>query len=427
VEVRLAYGKQGLRVSLPDRNVTVIEPVFVEGLPDEKAAVLESIRSPIGTPPLRDMVRPQDTVAIVFCDITRPMPSRRVLPVILNELAHVDRGKIVLINALGTHRPSPRQELVELLGEEIVRDYRIIQHSCEDRSSLARAGTLADGEDLWVNKEYLNSSFRILTGFIEPHFFAGFSGGGKLVLPGIASIENIMRAHSYEILSDARSTWGVTEGNPVFERIREAAELTHPDFILNVTLNKNKEITQVFSGDLRQAHGAGVDYQRSVAMRAVPHPFDVVITTNSGYPLDRNLYQTVKGMSAAAEIVRDGGTIIAAAECRDGIPKGSKYESLLSMAGTPDGTLKMVSTPGFAMTDQWQVQIQAKVQKRAKVYLKSDGLTDEEIRSAMLVPCQKIEDAVEEALGELGSDASICVLPEGPQTIPYVWMVAGDQ
>ncbi|MEA4884503.1 MAG: nickel-dependent lactate racemase [Clostridia bacterium] len=428
MRIKLAYGKAGFDCDVPDRNVTVVEPVFTPGLHNPESAIVESLRNPIGVGPLQSLVDSSDAVAIVFCDATRPAPNRTILPLILAELAlaGVARDRIVLVNALGTHRTSPHRELVEMLGEEIVEDYRIVQHDCHDQAGMALAGTLRSGREVRVNREYLNASVRILVGFIEPHFFAGFSGGGKLVLPGVASMENVMDAHGYGIIADPRSTWGITHGNPVFELVTEAAELTKPTFIVNVTLNRYKEITGVFAGALRQAHAAGIEYVRESAMRAVPHEFDIVITTNSGYPLDRNLYQTVKGMSAAVGIVRDGGAIIAAAECIDGAPKGSPYQQLLAMARTPEGAMRLISSPGFTMPDQWQVQLQARTQLRAKIYLHTAGLSEDEIRAAMLIPCVSIEHTLHELLTEYGPDARICVLPEGPQTIPYVDQLLGS-
>lgn len=422
MKVELSYGKRGLLVDLPEENLTILEPVFMPTLDDEEGAISKALCHPLGCPALKDMVKPSDTVAIAFSDATRPVPNKRILPIILRELEGVGvrRDRIVLINALGTHRPSPPRELVELLGEKLVREYRVVQHACDDYDTMAPAGRLSTGKGLWVNKEYLSADFKILTGFIEPHFFAGFSGGGKLVFPGLASLENIKEAHGYEILSDARSTWGITRTNPVWELLTEGAELTAPDFVVNVTLNREKAITGVFAGELRAVHARGVEHARRTAMRAVANPFDVVITTNSGYPLDRNVYQTVKGISAAAGIVREGGAIIAAAECVDGIPVGSHYHKLLEMAKTPKRALELIASPGFSMPDQWQVQLQAEAQMRADVYLYSDHLLLDEIRTVMSKPCHSIEETLADLMRMFGGDARICVLPEGPQTIPYI-------
>ena len=432
MKVELAYGKTGLTVDLPDdlgADVTVIEPKFVPGLEDDAAALLEALRSPIGCAPVAAMARgldPAQRVAIVICDATRPVPNKRIMPVLLAELAQagIGRERITIINALGTHRPAPREELVELLGEEIVAGYRIVQHDCRDRNTMRCVGRLSTGTELWLNADYVEAGLRITTGFIEPHFFAGFSGGPKLVMPGVASLENIMEAHSYPVLASPKATWGITKGNPVHDLVREAAALGRPHFSLNVTLNKNKEITAVFAGDLDAAHERGTEYMKTVAMQCVDEPFDIVITTNSGYPLDRNLYQTVKGMCAAEGVVRQGGAIIAASQCVDGVPAGSHYDHLLLRSGTPAGAMEMISAAPEVMPDQWQVQLQARVQLKADVYLYTEGLSDGETEGAMLRPCCDISALVSKLVRETvsteGRRARVCVLPEGPQTIPYL-------
>jgi len=420
MRVKLAYGKEGLWVELPDENVTVVEPKFVSGLPDEEAAIRQALREPLGMPPLRELVRPTDTVAIAFSDITRPMPNDRVLPVLLEELSHVPRENIVLINALGVHRRNTEEELMGMLGREIVEGYRIVQHAAQDEGELVYLGRSSFGHLIWVNRTYMEASVRILTGLIEPHFFAGFSGGPKAVLPGLAGEETILRNHGAEMIGHPKATWGVTEGNPVWEEMREVAAMTEPSFLLNVTVNKRRQITGVFAGDLDQAHRAGVEFAARSALVGVPAPFDIVITSNSGYPLDLNLYQAVKGMSAAAQVVKEGGSIIIAAECWDGIPDHGHYKEILHMADSPQELLRIIRRPGFLMRDQWEAQVQALVQLKADVYVKTSYLSDEEIRGALLRPCHSIEETLAQLLERYGPEATICVLPEGPQTIPYV-------
>jgi len=421
MKVRLAYGKEGLWIELPDDlNIAVVEPRFVPGLPNEREAIQKALREPIASAPLKELVKPNDTVAIVFSDITRPMPNARVLPVLLEELSHVPSSNIVLINALGTHRPQTEDELAEMLGREVVENYRIVQHNCHDKENLVYLGESSFKHPIWVNKTYMESSIKILTGFIEPHFFAGFSGGPKAVLPGLAGEETILRNHGAEMIGHPKATWGITEGNPIWEEMREVAAKTNPTFLLNVSINKEKEITGVFAGDVWEAHARGVEFVREVAMVPVDEPFDIVITSNSGYPLDLNLYQAVKGMSAAAQIVREGGSIIIAAECWDGIPDHGEYKNILKMAKSPQELLEKINAPGFLVQDQWEAQVQALVQLKADVYVKSAYLTDEQIRDALLLPCHSIEETLERLLKKYGPQARICVLPEGPQTIPYI-------
>ena len=290
MKVKLAYGKKGLWLELPDEwSVTVVEPRFVPGLPvgseEEREALRRALREPIGTPSLRELVRPEDTVAIVFSDLTRPQPRERMLPVLLEELAHVPRENIVLINALGTHRPNTPEELEEMLGPEIVANYRIVQHNAFDQDGLVYLGETSFGHPVWINRIYMEAQVKVLTGFIEPHFFAGFSGGPKAVLPGLAGEQAVLGNHDARMIGHPRATWGVTIGNPIWEEMREVALRTQPTFIFNVTINKNKEITGIFAGDLLQAHQAGTEFARQSAMVPVPAPFDIVVTTNSGLSL----------------------------------------------------------------------------------------------------------------------------------------------
>lgn len=420
MRVKLAYGREGLWIDVPDQ-ARVIEPLFVPGLEDEPASIRAALRSPIGTQPLVRLVKPQDSVAIVFSDITRPMPNERVLPVLLDELAQagVPDNKIILINALATHRRQTDEELVRMLGEEILQRYTVIQHNAWDMTNLVDVLPNSTGRMVRANRYYMEANVRILTGFIEPHFFAGFSGGPKAVLPGIADAEAVMDNHNAKMIADPNATWAVTEGNPIWQEMYRIASATRPTFVLNVTLNKNKAITGVFTGELEQAHKAGMEFVKRKAMQAVDTPFDVVITSNSGYPLDLNLYQAVKGMSAAAQIVRQNGHIIIAAECWDGLPTHGQYAHLLREATSTQALFDLIMTPGFRSQDQWQAQVQAKIQLKAKVHVFAGGLTDQDLKEAMVIPCRSIEKTLAEILAD-HPNASIAILPEGPQTVPYL-------
>jgi nickel-dependent lactate racemase len=348
------------------------------------------------------------------------MPSNRVLPILLEEIGQVPKKNLLLINALGSHRQNSHEELTRILGQEVMQNYRILQHDCWNYENLVYLGETSYGHEAWVNKDYLEADFKILTGLIEPHFFAGFSGGPKAILPGIAGEKTILGNHGAKMIAHPKATWGVTISNPIWEEAKEVAERAGGDFLLNVSVNKRGEITGVFAGDLGQAHVRGTAFVKALAMVPVPYPFDIVITTNSGYPLDLNLYQTVKGMSAAAQVVKPGGSIIAAAECRDGIPDHGRYKELLHLARSPQKLWEIINTPGFAMQDQWEAQIQALIQLKADVYLKTSYLSDEEVCQALLLPCHSLEETVGRLLEKYGPQASICVLPEGPQTIPYL-------
>lgn len=421
MNIQLAYGKAGLALNLPDDlNVTIIEPAFTPGVDEPHIALANALRAPIQALPLRDFVKSTDTVGIVFSDITRPTPNRLMLPAVLAELEHVPKENITLFNALGTHRENTDAELREMLGDTLVNDYPIVQNNAFDRSTQVSLGVSSRGHAIWLNRALVECDVKILTGFIEPHFFAGFSGGGKAIMPGMAGQSTVLSNHDAGMIGHPRATWGITHGNPIWEEITEVAHRIAQTFLLNVTLNKAKQITGVFAGNLDAAHAAGCAFVKRQAMIPVSHPFDIVVTTNSGYPLDLNLYQAVKGMSAAAQIVRTGGAIIIAASCWDGIPDHGLYGQLLREAANPQDLLEKISAPGFLKQDQWQAQIQAQIQTKANVYVYTDHLTESQIRAAMLEPCIQIEETIHRLLSHYGRQASICILPEGPQTIPYI-------
>jgi nickel-dependent lactate racemase len=421
MEITLNYGREGLHVNLPEA-VEILRTRYQPGIPDEARAIQESLLAPIASPPLGSLVKPGDRVTVVHTDITRATPNDRILPVIIDALhqAGVGTHDITLLNGLGTHRKQTDAELRSMLGNRIMDNYRCLQHDCNDDHNLVSLGKTSLGNPVRVNRYYLDADIRILTGFIEPHFFAGFSGGPKAILPSLAGRESVFSNHGLAMIAHPRAAWGVTEGNPIWEEMREVALMTDPTFLLNVALNTNREITAVFAGDMLAAHAAGCEYVRQNAMVAVDQPFDIVVTTNSGYPLDQNLYQSVKGMSAASQVVRQGGAIIIATACEDGLPEHGRYAELLVEAGSPQGVLELISQPDFNMQDQWQVQIQAQIQQKADVYVYSDGLSAEQIRSALFVPVTDVETVLSKLMADYGPAARICVMPEGPQLIPYL-------
>lgn len=432
--VRLAYGKEGLDVEVPI-DAVVIEPEFVPGHVDEEAALVAALREPIGSPALARLVKRGDRVVIVHTDITRATPNARILPPLLAALeeAGVRREDITLLNALGTHRPQTDAELREMLGTDVVARYRCLQHDGNDDANLVHVGRTRFGHDVRVNRQFVEADVKILTGFIEPHFFAGFSGGPKGVLPSIAGAESVLSNHGAKMIGDANATWGITRGNPIWEEMLEAAQMVGPCFLYNVAMNRDKQITGVFAGELVAAHEAGCAFVKKCAMVGVAEPFDVVITSNSGHPLDLNLYQAIKGVSAASQVVREGGSIIVAAQCWDGIPDHGHFGRLLRESKSPDDALRKIESPGFGCPDQWQVQVQTRIQRKADVYVRADGLTDEQILQCLLKPCARIEETLGELMAKYGSSrphpslgegwatrASVCVLPEGPVTIPYL-------
>lgn len=417
--IQLPFGRTYLDLELPGNlDITVIEPRFVPAVENPLLFLQETLQTPINSLPLANLVQADQTVGIIINDVTRATPSKLILTAILSELSHIPRENITLFIALGSHRKNTQVEIEAMLGREYVDAFRIVQNSAFDRSTQINIGNTQRGHDLWLNRELMNCDFKILTGFIEPHFFAGFSGGGKAVMPGMAGIDTILEFHSAKMIADPNSTWGVGIGNPIWEEAREAAQMAGKIFLVNVCLNRNKEITSVFAGDMVSAHDAGCAEVRHQAMVEVERLFDIVITTNSGYPLDQNLYQSVKGMSAAAQVVREGGSIIIAAGCSDGIPDHGLYGQILSSHSSPREVLDEIFSGSKTRQDQWQIQIQAQIQLKSDIYVRSDCLSDEQIQSALLIPCHNIEDTVSILMKKYGRLASICVIPEGPLTIP---------
>jgi nickel-dependent lactate racemase len=420
VRLKLDYGSEGLEVDLPDERVTVIEPVFVSAIPNPYLALVAALRAPIGRPPLRDIVRPGQKIAISVCDITRAQPRELMLRALFEEMPGINPGDVTILIATGTHRTNTRAELERMLGRDILAKYNIINHDSRADSSLAYLGGTKTGAPIHLNRNWLEADVRITTGFVEPHFFAGFSGGAKMVAPGLAGLKTVLALHDARRIGSPNATWGVIDGNPVQDDIREIARRSGVTFSIDVTLNRDQDITAIFAGELFAEHAQACTFSKKSVMRPIDSPFDVVLTTNSGYPLDQNLYQAVKGVSAAAKAIKPGGTIVCAAECRDGLPNHGSYGEVLASRSTPAALLEMINAPGFSRPDAWQVQVQAQILMKSKVLIKNGFLTDREIRAAHLEPVDDVGKAVSVALDAAGPAATLCVLPQGPQTIPYL-------
>jgi lactate racemase len=421
MKVNLAYGKSGHLIELPENmNVDIIEPQWVNGVIDENYAITEALRNPYNSKPLNQIIGKDDKIGIIFSDITRATPYNLIVPAILEELQNIPQKNITFFCANGTHRLATDEELISILGQDVVNQYTIIQNESGKADLFEYVGSTTSGNKISLNKEILKCNIKILTGFIEPHFFAGFSGGIKALIPGMASRDTIKYNHSITHLSERKAVWGITEGNPIWNEMMETVEFVRGLFLLNVSMNNKMEITNVFAGDLRSAHKAGCQFVSESAMVPVEKLYDIVITTNSGYPLDLNIYQTVKGMSAAAQIVKDGGNIIIAAECWDGVPSGSDYETILKSVNSVDELMEFVMKKESSLQDTWQIYCQAMIQKKARVFLYSDRLDDETIKLAHLNPVDNIINQINKLVAETGSDAKICIMPVGPQTIPYL-------
>lgn len=420
--IRLAYGRDGLDVELPSERTEVVEPTFVAAAQDPQAVLRRALREPVEGRALREVVRPGATVAISMCDGTRAQPRRDVIPAVLAELDGVVRLEdVVLLVATGTHRGNTPQEIRDMVGDEVADSVTVVNHDARDAGSLVYLGEHGDGVPVWLNRLWVEADVRITTGFVEPHFFAGFSGGPKMVAPGLAGLDTVLTLHDARRIGDPRATWGICEGNPVHDDVRAVVDAVGGvDFALDVVLNREQRIVSAFGGPVLAMHAVAREEARRMAMRPVAAPFDVVVTTGSGFPLDQNLYQSVKGMSAGAIVVRPGGTIVCAAECRDGFPDHGSYREVLASAPSPQALMEQILGRAETVPDQWQVQVQAKVQSAARVVMHTSYLDDAALATAHLEQTDDIARTVHDSLAAAGPDARVCVLPEGPQTIPYV-------
>ena len=419
METRLQYGKGDLSVEIPSSDVTVLAPKHEDGLPDEAAAFREAVRDPIGGAPLREIVGPGERLAVVIPDITRALPRERLLPWLFEELSHVPPENVTIVNGTGSHRANTEEELAAMVGPEVYGRYRVVNHDAHDPATMEFVGKSLTGRDLHMNREYVRADRRIVMGFIEPHFMAGFSGGYKGIFPAVADVGSIMDYHRAAVIGHERSTWGVLEDNPTQDQIRANGSLLPVDFCVNVTLNRDREITGFYCGDVLAAHAAGCEANMAATMVACEREYPIVVTTNGGYPLDQNLYQAVKGMSAAYQIVAEGGLIICAARCNDGFPEHGNFRKMLLEHDSPDAMLETIHSPGFSTFDQWQVQLFAQILQRARVALYSE-IPAEDVRRVHLEPVADIATRISEELESIGEDAPIAVLPEGPMTVPYL-------
>jgi nickel-dependent lactate racemase len=416
----LAYGRTRLAVDLPE-GTAVVTPVPTAAVPDVPGELRRALREPVSGPPLRERVRRGQTVAISACDVTRAQPRELMIPAVLEELdGIVDLDDVVILVATGTHRANTDAELRAMFGDQVVNSVRIVNHDARAAGTHRFVGTFGDGVPVWLNEAWVDADVRITTGFVEPHFFAGFSGGPKMVAPGLASLDTVLVLHDARRIGDPRATWGVTVGNPVHDDVRAIAAATGVTFAFDVILNQDQQVIQAFGGDLLEMHAAAVERARAVAMAPVDGLFDVVVTTGAGFPLDQNLYQSVKGMSAASMVTRPGGLIVCAAECVDGFPDHGSYREVLTSAASPRSLLDLISARTVTVPDQWQVQIQARIQSAHRVVMHTSYLSDGELAAAHLEQTDDIAATVADEIRALGDGARVCVLPEGPQTIPYV-------
>ncbi len=415
-ELDLPYGNAYVKAHIPVNNLKrILNTKHVKGLSNEREQITASLRSPIASLPLLDRINKDDKVVVLVTDNTRPCPDDRLLPPILTELEHnLSRDNITIIVALGLHPALNKNELIELLGLEIIENYNVVNHDVNDTVHI---GTTSNGTPVDINKRVVEADFRISTGFIEPHFFAGFSGGRKSIAPGVFSVRSAYINHSYKMIEHPCTRDGILDGNLLHADLLEQSKMARLDFIVNVLLNKQREITHVVSGDPVKAHEKGCELSREIAGVRVDSKADITITTNSGAPLDLDLYQSCKGMYTASKVTRDGGIVIIASACDTGIGPES-FRELHASVNRPIEVLQKIKREQ-PIGVQWQNQVLAVLQLRNDIYMVSE-LEHQVLRDMMLVPVNTVDEGLKKAFSILGNDAEITVIPEGPLILPLL-------
>ena len=422
MQVRLDYGTTGLDIELPDQNVVgILDLTPVPAIPSPEQTLAHRLAHPNGTAPLNVLAQGKHSACILICDITRPVPNQLILEAILPRLesAGVPRSGIVILVATGLHRGATEDEIIELVGPEIAAAYRVENHDGKNRDEHTHLGDSPRGVPIWVDSRFVNADLKIATGLIEPHLMAGFSGGRKLVCPGICALETVKVWHGPSFLEHPLADCGQLEGNPVHEENTWIARRAGLDFIVNVTLDKNRAITSIVAGDMEAAFYEGVEVARKAASSELAEPCDIVVTSSAGYPLDTTFYQSVKGLTGVLPIIKEGGTIILAASLTEGI--GSpEFESLLRDHATIEEFMDNLLTPGYFVLDQWQLEEMAKACRKAQLVYVTDGLPPETLQEFFVETAESVEQAVEAALQKHGQSARIAVIPKGPYVMPRV-------
>ena len=420
MQVKLKYGTDGLLVNYPETPnfQGVLYPEAVAPVADPQAALETSLQRPISAAALSAIAAGRDNAVIVISDITRPVPNPLLLTGILRHLhaAGLTTEQITILIATGIHRPNEGDELIRLVGREIAEKYRVINHFSKREADMVLVGEIADGVPAYVNKEYVNADLKILTGFIEPHMWAGFSGGRKSILPGISSAETLKYMHGPEMVAHPQTVYGVLEGNPFHEAGLEIMNQVGADFVVNVTLDTDQRVTGVFSGDPLKAHLAGVEFLSRHCLKVLDRPLDFVVTTNSGAPLDCNLYQSSKGLSGVSGATRKDGVILMATACPEGFGS-DEYRAVFEHATSPEAFIDKIMNKEFFVLDQWCAQETYQVRLKNEIWLYTDGIDAETLRKFHFRPVASLETAIEQLLQRFGREAHWAIVPDGPMLI----------
>ena len=419
MKVEMRYGTGTLPMEIPEVNVAgVLEIGESVPLPDENGAVREAIARPIGSPPLAELAGGRESACIVISDITRPVPNKVILPPMLEvlEKSGIPREKITILIATGIHRPNNAEELETMVGSDILKTYRIVNHFSQQLETHTYLGKTENGTPVHIDKTYLESDLKIITGLIEPHLMAGYSGGRKAICPGIASVETMKVMHGPELMEHPKSAVGILEGNPFHKEATEIAQMAGADFNLNVAIDKQRRITGIFAGEMVESHLVGAAFVEKQAKVTLPAPADAVVVSSAGYPLDSTFYQAIKGLLTAIEIVKQGGSILLVAACSEGI--GSKpFTDLIFKTDDLTAFVQGLYNPANFVIDQWQLEELAKVARKADIYFYTDGIPYHQRSKLFVHPLKTPQEGIKEILDRYGADAQIAVIPEGPYVL----------
>lgn len=421
MKLRIPYNKIQMNIEIPDANFQgVLEShpadCIMEGT--EQEIVEGALDNPIGSPSLEELAKGKKNVVIISSDHTRPVPSHVTMPILLRRLREANPDiDITILIATGFHRATTHEELVQKYGEKIVNEEKIVVHDSQDGAAMADLGKLPSGGALKINKLAVEADLLIAEGFIESHFFAGFSGGRKSVLPGIASATTVMANHCSEFIASPYARTGILKNNPIHKDMLYAAQQAGLAFILNVVINAEKKVIAAFAGDSEKAHLTGCEYVLKMA-EVKAQPADIVVTTNGGYPLDQNIYQSVKGMTAAEANCKEDGVIIMVSACNDGHGGQSFYENLRD-AESPRALLERIAKVprNETIPDQWEMQILARILDKFTVIMVTDMCSPEMIKEMHMEHAYTFEEALQRAFELKGKDAGVAVIPDGVSVI----------
>ena len=415
MKTEFAFGKKGLTVALPEGpQYRLILSRSSGPVADPATAIEVALDAPIGRPPLAQLAAGRKSAAISVCDITRPAPNRVTLPPLLERLhrAGIPKEAVTILIATGLHRQATRDELNAILGPDIAAGYRIANHDARDRAAHRSLGSTRRGTPVFIDERFMAADLHITLGFIEQHLMLGFSGGRKLVAPGVAGEETIRTIHSPRFMREPAATEGSIEGNPLHAELLEIAAMAGHDFILDVTMTRERDISGVFAGCPVNAHAAGVRFLREHSMERLPEAADAVITSAAGYPLDLTFYQTIKGITAAEHIVKPRGPILLLGECAEGIGSPEFAEKLRAYAGPENYLRAIADTP--VVPDRWQLEKLALTERNHKVFFYTPGAQKEELGALADQSYSSVEAAIAALLAALPKDARVVLIPEGP-------------